>query len=344
MPVGACPLVPTPIGTITRAATRRAEPLNVILFPTHEAWETGLARTGHQFYAVRAPSVKDWDRAYRPVPDNYTLLNGAKGPQQLPVEIDFDVVLVQNKLNGQYQIGRDFARQFHLPMVVLEHCLPPPNWGPGQIAGMKELRGDINVFISEYSRTAWGWEDEALVIHHGVDTDLFSPGASERSPHALSVVNDWKNRDWCCGFSLWQEATKWLPVKVVGKTPGLSEPAASLEALIDCYREARIFLNTSLVSPVPTSLLEAMSCGCAIVSTATCMIPDFIQHGVNGLLANDAKGLRSHVKTLLEDSELAAKLGRAAWATIEERFGLSKFVNNWRAVLGAAASLTYTGG
>jgi hypothetical protein len=120
------------------------------------------------------------------------------------------------------------------------------------------------------------------VIHHGVDTDTFSPNdmLCDRKPHLLSVVNDWVNRDWCCGFNLWRETTKDLPGPRRRGTPGLSEPAKSVADLVMKYRSSLVFLNTSLISPVPTALLEAMACGCAVVSTRNCMIPEALRPGL----------------------------------------------------------------
>ena len=86
---------------------------------------------------------------------------------------------------------------------------------------LREMRGDINLFISEYSLGRWGWEDrnDTFVVHHGVDTKLFKPDKQieEKENHILSVVNDWINRDWCCGFEIWQRVIKNFPFHVVGE-------------------------------------------------------------------------------------------------------------------------------
>ena len=145
----------------------------------------------------------------------------------------------------------------------------------------------------------------------------------------MSVVNDWVNRDWCCGYKIWERTTKGLPVHVVGDTPGLSKPAESLEALRKDYSESQIFVNTSTHSPIPCSLLEAMACGCAVVSTATCLIPEIIDHGVNGFCSNDEEQLRQHMIDLLNDPDLCASMGEEARKTIEKMFGMDRFVSEW---------------
>jgi hypothetical protein len=333
----------TLIGNIVRAATRKPNSkLNILTFPTHERYEVGLCKTGHNFYAWRGQNIKDWNSTYAAKPGNYCLLNPSLGDGQIPVDLDLDLVLSQNKF-GQFPIAQRIARMLHLPLLSLEHTLPTPDMGM-QLELFKRMRGDTNVFISEYSRKAWGWtEGEASVIHHGIDIELFSPAELPKQTHVLSVVNDFANRDWCCGFNLWREVTNGLPVKLLGNSPGLSKPASSIQELIDSYRTAKVFLNTSLISPVPTVLLEAMACGCAVVSTATCMIPDIIKDGENGLLGQTADELRDKVTLLLEDSELAARLGDKARETIINYYNQTDFVKEWDKVLQVTASKIFTG-
>jgi glycosyltransferase involved in cell wall biosynthesis len=274
-------------------------------------------------------------------------LDPSKGDEQLPVDVNFDCILSQNNF-AHFHIAQKLSKFLHLPIVSLTHTLPPPNdvSNYNYLDRVKQMSGDVNVFISEFSRASWGWnEDNAKVVHHGIDTErLFKPNPrKQREKHILSVVNDWKNRDWCCGYSIWERATKGLPVKVLGDNPGLSEPAKSLTDLINNYQGSRIFLNTSTVSPVPTSLLEAASCGCAIVSTNTCMIPEIFSNGKDAYLTNDERAMRIYLEKLLADPGLAQKMGEAARRTVQEKFALKNFVNNWNNVLEEASNLVFKG-
>ena len=136
----------------------------------------------------------------------------------------------------------------------------------------------------------------------------------------------------CCGFKIWQKVIDGFPFKVFGDTPGLSKAAPSTQVLIEEYNKSLIFLNTSTISPVPTVLLEAMSCGCAVVSTATCMIPDSIQSGHNGFISNDVNELREKIVFLLQNPDIAKKIGINARETIKSRLGLDRFVNDWNKI------------
>lgn len=332
--------MPTPIQTLIHRAVRDdSKPLNILTFPTHERYETGLAKTGHRFYGWQGPNVKTWNTTYAEIPDNYHILDGSKLDAQLPLWVDVDIVLSQNKW-AQYDIGKKIATQLNCPFITLEHTLPTPNLPRSIAYQLAQLKGDLDVFISDYSIEKWGWRkdsDNVIVVRHGVDTDLFSPSDDvEREDLVCSVVNDWMNRDWCCGFKLWQQVSGWpdklrFPINVWGDTPGLSV-AGDVPTLIHQYRRSRIFLNTSLVSPVPTVLLEAMSCGCAVVSTNNCMIPEFIEHGENGFLCSTPDEMQYYIHLLRTDEKLAETLGKAARQTIVDNFSLDKFVNNWNEV------------
>ena len=334
------------VSSIIRASTRKyVEPLNILTFPTHERYETLLARTGHNFYAYRAEGIKEWNHTYAKLPENYTLLDKNLGDRQIPLNLDFDLILSQNKF-GQFQLAESLARRLHLPLVSLEHTLPMPEWGIDVLQRTYNMRGVKNVFISGYSIKEWRWlpdGKDTVVIKHGVDAEKFSYGTGERENNILSVVNDWINRDWCCGFHLWRDVIQGLPYKVIGDTPGLSEPASSTEELVAGYQNSRIFLNTSTISPVPTALLEAMSCGCAVVSTATCMIPEVIDHGVNGFISNDPNELKQHLVDLLNDEDLAKEMGLKARQTIEQKFSEKKFIDSWNEIFKEAANTTYRG-
>jgi len=194
------------------------------------------------------------------------------------------------------------------------------------------------VFISEFSRDDWSLRGspQTEVIHHSVDTSLFQPLDIAKSPHVLTVANDFVNRDYCLNYRGWERITQGLKTKLVGDTEGLSEAAASIKDLVNEYNEAQVFLNTSTLSPIPTALLEAMSCGCAVVTTETCMIPEIIKHGENGMMSNDEKELRDYIEQIIEDDDLRKRLGAAARETILNDFSEEKFKDNWNKVFDMA--------
>jgi glycosyltransferase involved in cell wall biosynthesis len=317
--------------SIINKATLKKDKFNILTFDTHERYQSQLCKTGHNFYSFRYDNCKVWDDDYAKKPDNYYILpnNSIFG------WIDFDFILSQSKF-GQFQVSQNINQQLRLPVVSLEHTLPIPNWPEQQTETFRQMRGDLNVFISEYSAKQWDVSQDYNVIKHSVDSKLFDPGEWERKNQVLSVANDFINRDYCLNYQGWKRVTEGLPVRVVGDTPGLSEAAKDVSELVKEYQTSSVFFNSSTISPVPTSLLEAMSCGCAVVSTATCMIPEVIENGVNGFISNDEEELKGYIKQLLDDPSLAAKMGHAARKTIVEKFSEESFINNWNEIFDLA--------
>ncbi len=275
------------------------EPLNILTFNTHERYQTQLAKTGHNFYSFNYDNGKEWFTEHAPMPRNH---------YQLPMNslypgISFDLILVQSKF-GQYQTAAQIASQWaDIPIVVLEHTLPHLNWSEQQVEGFRRMLGVKNVFITEYSKDKWGIDGE--VIYHSVDTDLFRPADAEgkivgwkRKDQVLTVAHDFINRDYALNYQGWDRVTKDLPRVVVGNTEGLSKAPESVEELVRTYQESSVYINPSTLSPVPTSMLEAMACGCAVVSTATCEIPNIIEDGVNGFITNAENHLRGRDQKL----------------------------------------------
>ena len=305
--------------------------LNILTFCTHERYEQQLCKTGHNFYCIN--QGKAWDTDYGSVPENYHILNSPPSSY-----VDIDLILCHTPCE-RLEISKRIRSDLNIPIVLHIHTLPDIRGDvPSQIERFKNISAGVDQisFISDFSRGAWGCsESNAEYIEHGVDCDFWMDfNEVQRDNVCLSVVNEWPNRDWCCGWDLWKQTTgveteSPLPVRVFGKSPGLSLPANSIEHLRQIYHSSRIFYNTSLHSPVPTVLMEAMACGCAIVSTETCMIPEIITHGKNGLMSNDPEELRGLLVKLLKDEDMAKELGKNAQKTIRKRHNLERFINNW---------------
>lgn len=327
------------VGVINTALFPKKEKYNILTFDTHERYQSQLCKTGHNFYSFRYNDCKKWDESYGAIPENHHVL----AENSLPSAINFDFILSQSKF-GQFQVSKSIQNNLDIPLVSLEHTLPLPHWTEQQFSEMKSMVGDLNVFISEYSVDRWRIPANAEVIHHSVDTETFKPKDEEKTVDILSVVNEFATRDYCCNFSGWQRIVKNFSnkeVDVVGKDseqiPGVRGGTANgIEDLVSRYNGCKVFLNTSTISPVPTSLLEAMACGCAVVTTATCMIPEIMENGVNGFCSNDEQELTTSVQKLLEDDDLRKTMGQKARETVLEKFSEEKFINNWNRIFDMA--------
>jgi glycosyltransferase involved in cell wall biosynthesis len=301
---------------------------NILTFPTHERYETQLAKTGHNFYSFNVKNGKKWNSNQIQPPSNYYTL-----PEERVCEyISYDFILVQSKF-WQYQIAQQINQSLMLPIIVLEHTLPTPQTlSSKDIDTMRSMVGNMNIFISEYSQKEWNINAPSTVIHHGIDSELFKPTETEKNNDILTVANDFMRRDYCLNYSGWKRITSGFPTKLVGDTDGLSVSASSTEELVEEYNKCCAYFNSSTLSPIPTSLLEAMSCGCAVVSMATCMIPEIIQNGKNGYISNDESELKQYLKLVSENSDIRKSIGNEARNTILSQFSEQVFIDKWNKV------------
>lgn len=306
----------------------KPEKYNILTFPTHERYETQLAKTGHNFYSFHLPNGKKWNISQISVPANYHILPES----DICPYIGYDFILSQSKF-WQFQVAKQIQQIINVPIISLEHTVPTPQTiSRQQLSDMQSMVGDVNVFISEYSALSWGINKNTVIVHHGIDTNQFKNLDLSREDHILTVANDFVNRDYCLNYSGWKRVTDGLKTRLVGDTKGLSEPASCTEELVIEYNSCAVYFNSSTLSPIPTSLLEAMSCGCAVVSNATCMIPEIIENGVNGFISTNEDKLKEYINMLISDPALRKTIGNNARKTIETKFSEQEFINEWNLI------------
>ena len=330
----------SPIGSILRHALNN-DKYNCLTFPTHERYQSNLAETKCNYFLLQGtPGVKGngWQTQYAAMPSNHQLLEKKDNViEAIPSHIDgIDILLGQHRF-GQATTALQLADYFHCGSIILEHtCVTNDNLRKATDK-LKELRGDINVFISEQSCLDWGWSlsDESVsIIKHGVDSSLFKPNNVKKDNHILCIVNDWQNRGDLLGFDIFQRVVlnNKLPIKVLGDNPGISSPARNVYELVQEYNKASIYYNTSRFSPIPSTLLEAMSCGIPVVSTDNFLISEIIVNGVNGYKTNSEADQLKHLQRLLMDKDEREELGKNARETIIRDFPLDKFIQSWNDV------------
>lgn len=315
---------------IIKKAKIKKEKYNIITFDTHERCQSELAKTGHNFYSFRYDGCKTWNKTFAAIPLNYYIMP----MNTLSRGIDFDFILSQSKF-GQLQIAKQMQQSLRLPIISVEHTIPTKDLSKQQIDTMKNLRGDINIFITEYAKRQWGYD--GYIVENAIDYDTFRPICDEdENKYILSIVNDFVKRDYCCNYYGWKRITENLPIKLLGDTPGLSEPAKNIDDLVNEYNKCAVFFNSSTESQIPTVLIEAMACGKPVVSTATCSIPSFVTHGETGFLSNDEKELRGYLELLLNSPDLRKQMGQKARESIMQRFSYDKFIKNWNRIFDLA--------
>ena len=112
----------------------------------------------------------------------------------------------------------------------------------------------------------------------------------------------------------------------LGVAPAI-EFAGHVEDVAAVYRSLDVFVFPSLAEPLGSALLTAMAYGLPVVARPSGAVPEVIEDGVNGLLAGQEPGAFAQaVLRLLDDAELAARLGAAARLAVEQRFSADAMI------------------
>ncbi len=320
-----------PLSSVLKGINRDTQrPLSILYANNHEAYSATLAKTGHNFFVLQHPKFHPWDIKERALPLNFFMLNGQDIPKQIKTDIAFDLVLSQNSID-HHPILIQLARQLNCPLLCAQHTLPWVDWNDETTERVGNLPCDHDIFMADFSVGAWfrDIDDPKIsVIRHGMDTDYWNDwvGGDRK---IMTAVWNYPQRNQICGFDLYKEVTKDLPTNPWGDSPGFSKMADNTDHLRELYRHASVFLNTTLWSTTPFGLLEAMSVGCPIVTTATTAMPEFIKDGENGFITNDPVEMRERLEELIKDPKLGKKIGDAGRQTVIKQFGQQRFLDEW---------------
>ena len=105
------------------------------------------------------------------------------------------------------------------------------------------------------------------------------------------------------------------------------------DKIIEYYNSTDLYIHAAAVEVECMTAIEAMACGCCVITTANGMCPEIIKNGINGFISNDESELKSFLNNCLEDPSLCKRMGEEARKTIIENFSLESFTNRWNEVL-----------
>ena len=217
------------------------------------------------------------------------------------------------------------------------------------------------VTISEYNKRFLNelfpeddLDDKIHIVHCGVDPNIFNASPKPQRKDTEFTIVGVAQLVPRKGFHVLIEACHHLASR---ETPfichifGEGEERSRLEALIEQYNldeqvlmpgrihqeDLRRFLIQADVfalpcirdksgdqDGIPVVLMEAMAMELPVVSTRISGIPELIEHGRNGLLAEpgDASAIADALQLLKNDPELRLQLGKAGRETVIEEFNI----------------------
>lgn len=319
---------------ITHATINKVDPnrtIRVLGAFAHERFDTNLAKIPNfEFYSLPIEHSRQWDERKAPFPDNYFLSD-----QRVLEYRDFDYIVCENPL-AFYPALKAISMQYNLPIINIWHTNCPPGWTK-QDWDTQPFVNDTHVFITKYNELVWtGQSGNHHVIDHCIDTKLFTTAETlgkERQNCIFNMVNDFANRGREHGLSLFKHLTEGLPVKLLGDSPGISQPAKDINHLIEEIATSSIFLSSSISSPLSMSILEAASCGLALVLTSCSGNPDYFDDS-NAFIFSPHRPQdgREYLVNLLQDKDLRDEYGRKARERVEQ-LTTERFVDQWQQIL-----------
>jgi glycosyltransferase involved in cell wall biosynthesis len=178
----------------------------------------------------------------------------------------------------------------------------------------------------------------ASVIPNAVDGGVFYNDASGRSPNEKIVITT-IGPDYVYFKSIpdIMEAVYRVrqkhDIEFIWITPSGSEAFANAQPLVnppqqligDCLRRTDIYVCASLFESFCLPVLEAMTCGAAVVTTDCGGVRDYIIDGENALIINkhDIDDIEAKLTLLITDAGLRSRLSKAALRTAQ-RFSWEK--------------------
>ncbi|CAG0938121.1 hypothetical protein BROC_00102 [Candidatus Brocadiaceae bacterium] len=164
----------------------------------------------------------------------------------------------------------------------------------------------------------------------GVDSQFFVPRPNHRAGDKNLVVG------WSGSVSL-QKGNKGFEDYIVPAVEGLE--GVTLKAAIrevqnfpyqempDFYNDIDVYICASLTDGTPNPVLEATSCGKALLSTWVGVVPMLLKDGVNGLvIKRDITDIREKICFLRDNRDLCRQMGRVNREIIEREWDWSKRV------------------
>jgi len=312
------------------AASNPDRQRRLLVFNCHEAWVYQLGCLGMPMDVVvglKGRYKQTWDQQMRPLPAEARL---APLPAVLSCREPYYCIIAHNITDlldvKTLQGPRLIVIHSTLDGRALEEgSTVPPEKMKAALHQYLDLVGGHAVSVSLLKGRSWGFTED--IVPFAADVDDYPPYSGHLAK-GLRISNHIADRSRILMWPFHQQAFEGLPVQLVGhnpKTPGI-EAAANWDHLKGMLQSHRFYIHTAdprLEDGYNMATLEAMAAGMPVLGNRHPGSP--IEHGVSGFLSDEASELRSYALRLLEDRDLAVRMGQKARETLAARFPLSQF-------------------
>lgn len=314
--------------------------MRILLWHVHGSWTTAFVQGRHRYVlpvdAERGPDGRGRARTWVWPPSVVE-----RTADQLRGE-EFDLVVLQRPHEAALVERWTGCRPgVDLPAIYLEHNTPG-----GQVPYTRHPMADQDVpvvHVTHVNRLLWDTgSTPTRVIEHGI----CDPGHQYVGglPHAAVVMNDPVRRSRAVGSDLLPLIARVAPVDVFGmRVEQLQDEQRGIRAYedlpqVDMHIELarrRLYVHTARWTSLGLSLIEAMQLGLPVVALAMTEVPTAVPSDA-GLVTADLDQLQVHVRTLIDDPDLAHDIGKRGRDYALERYGLHRFLADWDDLLETA--------
>jgi hypothetical protein len=300
----------------------------VLTWHVHGSYLAYLARGDYDLYLpVRA------DRAH-PYGGRTSSFEWPDNVYEVPVEdvprLELDLIMYQSKANYlEDRFAILSAAQRRLPQVYLEH--DPPLEHPAQTRHVVDDPDVLLVHVTHFNELMWdAGRTPTRVVAHGV----VAPDGVEWTGElrrGITVANNLYRRGRRTGPDVFDRARARVPLDLLGMGSedgdGIGEvPLREVPGVAARYR---FFFNPIRYTSLGLAVCEAMMLGMPVVALATTEQPAVMRDGVTGFVDTDVQRLIAGMQALLDDEDLARRMGAAARERARDLFDLGRFVLEW---------------
>jgi glycosyltransferase involved in cell wall biosynthesis len=314
--------------------------VKVLLWHVHAAWATAFVHGPHETVVPLTGDRGPWGRG-RPATYAWPL-RAREVPVTELADEHVDVVVLQRVEELQLVrrwLGRDAGHD--LPAVYVEHNAPRGDAVHSRHP-MAEQSSIPVVHVTAFNALMWdNGRAPVRVVEHGI------PDPGERwtgaLPRVAAVVNEPMRRGRVTGTDLLPWLARTAPVDLFGigtddLADGVTLPGVHgqgdlpQDAMLTELAQRRVYLHPCRWTSLGLALLEAMHLGMPIVAVAGTAAPEALAD-TGAVVSSDLDRLAAGLRLFLHDADAAADAGRLARKAALQRFGLDRFVADWRSLL-----------
>lgn len=331
---------------------------------------THRAHCGHQFELWKLPcnvtmisglgdNLDSWDFNMRPLPVN------AKFTHYSKLDKDYDLIIChfdENALEPRHpKVPKDWATNFRYllenfkdtPKIAICHGTPQfleqGDLSKETVTILEDRKerlvtylNDVPIVCNSYlAEKQWNFKN-SRTIWQGFDPNDFSLGTREKG---ILTINEkaLEQRPHYRGYFLYHQIKNKLNSKYLPQYTSIENPKVysnSQDYAIQKYENYKkgvgshsVFLNTTILSPMPRTRGEAMMLGLTIVTTPDHDANMFITHGENGYIIKDIDETSEILKFLVDNNQIAQTIGNKGRETAIKFFSVSRYLDDWTKTL-----------